>query len=76
MTNKKLGENPYQFILVAGARTNQLLKGAEPRVGGKKRKPTFVALEEAREGKLNVEIEVPRGLDDERDAADANLTEI
>jgi len=50
-------DNPYQFILVAGARTNQLLKGAQPRVKLKARKPTFVALEELKQGKLEVEIQ-------------------
>jgi len=76
MTERKLDENPYQFILVAGARTNQLLKGARPRVDTRKRKPTFVALEEARKGKLNVDIETPRGLDDDLVMPDVDLTEI
>ncbi len=55
MTDSRQTANPYQFILIAGARTNQLLKGAEPRVKKKKkRKATFVALDEVREAKLNV----------------------
>lgn len=72
---KKLDENPYQFILVAGARTNQLLKGARARVDTRKRKPTFVALDEAREGKLNVDVEEPRGLE-EMEQQELDLTEI
>lgn len=55
MTKSRQTDNPYQFILIAGARTNQLLKGAEPRVRKtKKRKATFVALDEVRAAKLNV----------------------
>ena len=58
MTEQTPLDNPYRFILVAGARTNQLLKGAKPRVKVKRgrKKPTFIALDELKLGKLDVTV--------------------
>ena len=54
MTDKQKMDNPYRFILIAGARTNQLLQGAKARVTSKSMKKTSIALEELKENKLKV----------------------
>ena len=52
--DKRIVENKYRYILIAGARANQLLLGALPKVKIAAKKKTFVALEEIRQGKVKV----------------------
>ena len=55
-TLKKVMENPFRLILVAGERVEQLRKGAKPRVKAPLNKPTFIALEELKQGKFEVKL--------------------
>lgn len=52
--DQRIVENKYRYILIAGARANQLLLGAHPKVQIDAKKKTFVALEEIRQGKVVV----------------------
>ncbi len=53
-TLKKVLENPFRLILVAGERVEQLRKGAKPRAKAPINKPTFIALEELKQGKFEI----------------------
>ncbi len=55
-TLKKVLENPFRLILVAGARVEQLRKGAKPKVKPSINKPTFIALEELKQGKFEIKL--------------------
>ncbi len=48
--------NPFLTVLVAGERVNQLQKGAKPRTKASVNKPTFIALEELKQGKLEIRL--------------------
>ncbi|RLE18773.1 MAG: DNA-directed RNA polymerase subunit omega [Acidobacteria bacterium] len=52
--DQRIVENKYRYILIAGARANQLLLGAHPKVSIDAKKKTFIALEEIRQGKVVV----------------------
>lgn len=52
--DQRIVENKYRYILIAGARANQLLLGAHPKVTISAKKKTFVALEEIKQGKVIV----------------------
>ncbi len=52
--DERITENKYRYILIAGARANQLLLGAHPKVEIDAKKKTFVALEEIKQGKIVV----------------------
>jgi DNA-directed RNA polymerase subunit K/omega len=43
--------NPFEFVVVAGARARQLLQGCTPRTTGNE-KPAKLAQKEVREGKV------------------------
>jgi len=53
-TDQRIIENKYRYILIAGARANQLLLGAHPKVTISAKKKTFIALEEIKQGKVVV----------------------
>ncbi len=55
-TLKKVLENPFRLILVAGERVEQLRKGAKPKVKAPINKPTFIALEELKQGKFEIKL--------------------
>lgn len=52
--DQRIVANKYRYILIAGARANQLLLGAHPKVQIEAKKKTFIALEEIKEGKVVV----------------------
>ena len=51
MTNRKHTPNKFEFVVVAGARAKQLLRGCTPRVTGNE-KLVKLAQKEVREGKV------------------------
>ena len=51
MTEKPESVNKFEFVLVAGARARQLLRGCTPRTLGSD-KPVRLAQQEVREGKI------------------------
>ncbi len=55
-TLKVVLENPFRLILVAGERVEQLRKGAKPKVKAPINKPTFIALEELKQGKFEIKL--------------------
>ncbi|BBB32694.1 hypothetical protein TTHT_1163 [Thermotomaculum hydrothermale] len=55
-TLKKVLENPFRLILVAGERVEQLRKGAKPKAKAPINKPTFIALEELKQGKFEIRL--------------------
>ncbi len=55
-TLKKVLENPFRLILVAGARVEQLRKGAKPKAKAPINKSTFIALEELKKGKFDIKL--------------------
>lgn len=53
-------DSKFRFITVAAQRAKQLQNGAKPRVEGKSRKPTRVAMREVLAGAISWEVdEVP-----------------
>jgi DNA-directed RNA polymerase subunit K/omega len=51
VTNRKHTPNKFEFVVVAGARAKQLLRGCTPRVTGHE-KLVKLAQKEVREGKV------------------------
>ncbi len=51
MTDRRKTPNAFEFVVVAGARAHQLLKGCTPRTTGTE-KPIRLAQKEVREGKV------------------------
>ena len=51
MTERVQTSNAFEFVVVAGARAKQLLKGCTPRTAGSE-KPVRLAQKEVREGKV------------------------
>ena len=51
MVHRTDAPNAFEFVIVAGARTRQLLRGCAPRTGGSD-KLVRLALKEVREGKV------------------------
>jgi DNA-directed RNA polymerase subunit K/omega len=51
IVNKVRGENAFEFVVVAGARARQLLRGCTPRTTGSG-KIAKLAAKEVREGKV------------------------
>ena len=51
MTERVQTSNAFEFVVVAGARAKQLLKGCTPRTAGSD-KPVRLAQKEVREGKV------------------------
>ena len=51
MTERVQTSNAFEFVVVAGARAKQLLKGYTPRTAGSE-KPVRLAQKEVREGKV------------------------
>lgn len=51
-------DSKYRLVLIAAQRAKQLQKGAKPRVNldPRKTKPTVIALEEIKQGKIMFEI--------------------
>ncbi|MCS6875186.1 MAG: DNA-directed RNA polymerase subunit omega [Pyrinomonadaceae bacterium] len=51
-------DSKYRLVIIAAQRAKQLQKGAHPRVNlnPRKTKPTVIALEEIKQGKVNFEI--------------------
>lgn len=52
MTDRTTFPNKFEFVIVAGARAKQLLKGSTPRTTGPD-KPIKLAQKEVREGKVD-----------------------
>ncbi len=50
MIDRSKLDNPFEFVIVAGARARQLMKGATPRVPAGSGKPIVVAQREVLEG--------------------------
>ncbi|GEM_PF-1857547 len=53
---KEVLDNPFRVILIAGERVDQLRKGAKPKVKPPINKPTFIALEELKQGKFEIKL--------------------
>jgi DNA-directed RNA polymerase omega subunit len=51
MTDQRESGNKFEFVIVAGARARQLLRGCTPRTGGSE-KPVRLAQREVKEGKI------------------------
>jgi len=51
MTDQREPGNKFEFVIVAGARARQLLRGCTPRTGGTD-KPVRLAQREVKEGKV------------------------
>ena len=51
MSERMESGNKFEFVLVAGARARQLLRGCEPKTQGSD-KPVRLAQQEVREGKI------------------------
>ena len=51
MTDQKASGNKFEFVIVAGARARQLLRGCTPRIAGSD-KPVRLAQREVKEGKV------------------------
>jgi DNA-directed RNA polymerase subunit K/omega len=51
VTDRRKTPNAFEFVVVAGARAHQLLKGCTPRTTGTE-KPIRLAQKEVREGKV------------------------
>jgi DNA-directed RNA polymerase omega subunit len=51
MVNKSEVKNPFELVVVAGARARQLLRGCTPKTEGSN-KPAKLAQKEIREGKI------------------------
>lgn len=51
MADKPATANKFEFVIVAGARARQLLRGCTPRTEGSE-KPVRLAQKEVREGKV------------------------
>ena len=68
-TLKKVLENPFRLILVAGERVEQLRKGAKPKVKAPINKPTFIALEELKQGKFEIKL-IEKGHEEEEFSAE------
>ena len=49
MNEKPVTSNAFEFVVVAGARAHQLLRGCTPKVAGSE-KPARLAQKEVREG--------------------------
>ena len=48
---RKTVSNPFEFVILAGARAKQLMRGCTPRTSGND-KPVTLAQKEVREGKI------------------------
>lgn len=55
---KKEIDSKYRLVIIAAQRAKQIQKGARPRVNldPRKTKPTVIALEEIKQGKVSFEI--------------------
>jgi DNA-directed RNA polymerase omega subunit len=51
MTDQKASGNTFEFVIVAGARARQLLRGCTPRIAGSD-KPVRLAQREVKEDKV------------------------
>ncbi len=51
MSEKPVTSNAFEFVVVAGARAHQLLRGCTPKVAGPE-KPARLAQKEVKEGKI------------------------
>ena len=51
MTERAVTKNAFEFVVVAGARARQLLRGCTPKTAGSE-KPARLAQKEVREGKV------------------------
>jgi DNA-directed RNA polymerase omega subunit len=51
MTDQKASGNKFEFVILAGARARQLLRGCTPRIAGSD-KPVRLAQREVKEGKV------------------------
>ena len=51
MTDQRESGNKFEFVVVAGARARQLLRGCTPRIAGSD-KPVRLAQREVKEGKV------------------------
>lgn len=49
MSEKKASSNAFEFVVVAGARAHQLLRGCTPKISGPE-KPARLAQKEVKEG--------------------------
>ena len=71
----------YRFILAAAKRARQLQSGARPLISTTSRKPTRIAMEEVRQGAIEVEIlpedwVAPKPEPMELEAGDASETKV
>jgi DNA-directed RNA polymerase subunit K/omega len=51
VNEKPVTSNAFEFVVVAGARARQLLRGCTPKTGGSE-KPARLAQKEVKEGKI------------------------
>ena len=51
MSEKPVTSNAFEFVVLAGARAHQLLKGCTPKIAGSE-KPARLAQKEVKEGKI------------------------
>jgi DNA-directed RNA polymerase subunit K/omega len=51
VSEKPVTSNAFEFVVLAGARAHQLLKGCTPKVAGSE-KPARLAQKEVKEGKI------------------------
>lgn len=51
MTERPVTSNAFEFVVVAGARAKQLLRGCTPKTAGSE-KPARLAQKEVKEGKV------------------------
>ena len=51
MSDRPVTSNAFEFVVVAGARAKQLLRGCTPKVTGSE-KPARLAQKEVKEGKI------------------------
>jgi DNA-directed RNA polymerase subunit K/omega len=51
VSEKPVTSNAFEFVVVAGARARQLLRGCTPKTGGSE-KPARLAQKEVKEGKI------------------------
>jgi DNA-directed RNA polymerase subunit K/omega len=51
VNEKPVTSNAFEFVVVAGARAHQLLRGCTPKTGGSE-KPARLAQKEVKEGKI------------------------
>ena len=51
MSEKPVTSNAFEFVVVAGARAHQLLRGCTPKTAGPE-KPARLAQKEVKEGKI------------------------